>query len=145
MELKLQPIVTPFNLGHTMQCGQLFRWQQHGDYWYGIVEDRVLRVRQSANVLEFEGAGSDSVRTYFRLDDSFGRILAEISKDSLVNKAVQLLSGLRIVRQSPWECLISYICATHKSIPAIKSMIANLSKRFGQRLTFENSYFFKFP
>ncbi len=145
MKLRLRPSITPFDLEHTVQSGQVFRWQKYEDFWWGIVEGRVLRIRQSADVLEFDGADADCVRSYFRLDDNFGRILPEISIDSLMKRVVHQLGGLRIVRQNPWECLISYVCATHKSIPAIKMMIANLSRRFGQKLAFEDRSFFGFP
>jgi N-glycosylase/DNA lyase len=49
------------------------------------------------------------------------------------------------MRQDPWECLISYICATNKNIPAIKDMISNMCIRFGKKILFENEMFYTFP
>ena len=145
MELKLNQHLTPFNLENTLQCGQLFRWEKHGGLWYGIAEQRVFKVRQTNDVLEFEGANVDFVKNYFRLDDDLPHIISEISQDSLMKHAIQIFLGLRIVRQNPWECLISYICATHKSIPAIKNMIFDLSKQFGDKIAFEDYNFYTFP
>jgi len=62
-----------------------------------------------------------------------------------MRKAIQRFYGLRISRQEPWECLISYICATYKNIPAIKNMILNLSKRFGRKISFNGHDFYTFP
>lgn len=145
MELKLDSRLTPFDLESTLQCGQLFRWQKHGDWWCGVVEQRVFKVRQVSNVLEFGGASADFVARYFRLDDNLPRIASEICRDSLIRQAIREFHGLRIVRQNPWECLISYVCATYKSIPAIRNMISKLSQRFGKKITFEGSEFYTFP
>ncbi|MDH5634593.1 MAG: DNA repair protein, partial [Candidatus Bathyarchaeota archaeon] len=51
----------------------------------------------------------------------------------------------RLARQDPWECLISYICATYKNIPAIKNMIFELSRRFGHQVSYEGCSFYSFP
>jgi len=145
MELKLNQYLTPFDLEHTLQCGQLFRWEKHSDWRYGVVEKQVLKMRQTKDTLEFEGVNLDFVENCFRLDDNLPQIVSEINRDPLINQAVKAFSGLRIVRQAPLECLISYICATYKNIPAIKNMIHELSKRFGEEITFDNHEFYAFP
>ncbi|MEM3774915.1 MAG: DNA glycosylase, partial [Candidatus Bathyarchaeia archaeon] len=130
MEIVLKPW-QPFNLDLTLCCGQAFRWEKVGEWWYGMIKDAPLKVRQTGNTLKFEGANSSLVKTYFGLDDDLPLILSEVAKDKHIGEAVKALKGLRILRQDPWECLISYICATYKNIPAIKRMLDNLSKRFG--------------
>jgi len=145
MEYKLDHCLMPFDLENTLQCGQLFRWEKHGDWWYGVVEERILKVRQTKDTLEFVGANLNFVKNYFRLDDNLPHIMSQINRDFLINQAVKAFSGLRIVRQPPWECLISYICATCKNIPAIKNMIHELSKRLGEKMTFDDYEFCTFP
>ena len=145
MELRLNPNSTPFDLESTLQCGQLFRWEKHGDLWHGTVKDRVLEIRQRGSILIFEGANVDFVRSYFRLDDDLPQIISEISRDSLMRQAVHAFHGLRLARQDPWECLISYICATYKNIPAIKNMIFELSRRFGHQVSYKGCSFYSFP
>ena len=145
MELHLDHRSTPFDLASTLECGQLFRWQKVDGWWYGVTESAVFKVHQEDNVLDFEGVDIGSIRNYFRLDDDLPAITSEISRDALIEQAIQAFPGLRLVRQTPWECLISYICATCKNIPAIKNMILRLSERFGEKLAYENHYFHAFP
>lgn len=149
MEVKLDSSVMPFNLEHTLQCGQLFRWEKIDDYWYSVVGEKVIKIRQNNDTLQFQifpsGTDIGFIQYYFRLDDDLPHILLQIKKDEAIEKAVHLLYGLRIVRQEPWECLISYICATYKNIPAIKKMIQNLSKTFGRKIRFEDRIFYTFP
>lgn len=145
MKLTLDEHSTPFNLESTLLCGQLFRWKKEGDWWYGVVEDKVVKARQEKRILEFEGASLDFISRYFRLDDNLPKIISEIRRDPLIDKAAKAFPGLRLVRQNPWECLVSYICATYKNIPSIKNMVLQLSKRFGDEITFEDYNYHRFP
>lgn len=149
MEIKLDRSTVPFSLEHTLNCGQLFRWEKLDDWWYGVVADRVIKIKQSGDKLIFqvfpETQNQEFIENYLRLDDNLPSILSEINKDEHMRKAINLFYGLRLSRQEPWECLISYICATYKNIPAIKKMIHNISHQYGRKLSFDGYEFYTFP
>ena len=111
--------------------------------------ETVLKVRQEGGLLWFEthprSVGAEFLSGYFRLDDDLPLILSEINKDEHVDIAIRRFYGLRIMRQDPWECLISYVCATNKSIQAIKGMISSVCERFGRAVEVEGKRFFTFP
>ena len=134
-----------FNLDVTLCCGQVFRWDKRGEWWFGVVGDGVLKVRQVEAALEFHNADDGFVRRYFSLDHDLQRISCEIGKDDVVRAAVREFWGLRIIRQEPWECLISFICATYKSVAAIRQMLLRLSTKFGEKVVFEGCDFYSFP
>lgn len=135
----------PFNLDYTLCCGQAFRWDKQGEWWYGVVGEEAFRIRQKFKMLEFESTNAGFVENYFRLHDDLPKILSQINKDKKIEAAISRFRGLRILRQEPWECLISYICATYKSISAIKRILSNLSKRFGEETCLESHGFYTFP
>jgi N-glycosylase/DNA lyase len=135
----------PFNLDVTLCCGQVFRWDKKGDWWYGVAGDTAFKIRQVNAELEFANADEKFVENYFGLDDDLQKIRDDVGRDSHVRKAFQQFWGLRLIRQDPWECLISYICATYKSIPSIRHMLLNLSHKFGEKMVFDDCEFFTFP
>ena len=135
----------PFNLDVTLCCGQVFRWSKRGDWWYGVASGKPVKVRQVNAQLEFVNADEKFIENYFGLDDDLQKISVEIGRDEHVRKALQKFWGLRIVRQHPWECLVSYICATYKSIAAIKTMLVKLSKKFGEKMSLDGYDFYTFP
>jgi N-glycosylase/DNA lyase len=135
----------PFNLDVTLCCGQVFRWERKGSWWYGVIGNQVLKVRQNGEELEFAGADETLIVHYFGLEDDLQKISAEIGKDPHIRKALSAFWGLRVIRQPPWECLISYICATYKNIPAIRHMLLNLSRKFGEKQVFDGYAFYTFP
>lgn len=134
-----------FDLDFTLCCGQVFGWHKLGDWWYGVVGERAFKVRQLECALEFENVSEDFVRNYFGLDDDLQEISGSICKDEFIAAALSRFEGLRIVRQNPWECLISFICATYKSIAAIELMLSKLSKKYGEKISFDGLDFYAFP
>jgi len=151
----------PFDLNSTLSCGQLFRWvlsdragsdrSSNGDdgnenLWLGIAYNRVIEVRQRGDLLEFSGCDEEFIREYFNLDLDLDSVLASVNRDPFVGAAIAERRGLRIVKQEPWECLLSYLCAQNAGIPFIGRMIGNLSKMCGKRLDGPGGFkYYAFP
>jgi N-glycosylase/DNA lyase len=139
----------PFSLPYTLDSGQAFRWREGGNFWYGVLDGGVLKIRQEGNTL-LCSSSSDSIDTqmvyhYFALDEDLQRILASVMKDRRITEAVQTYFGLRIMKQDVWECLLSFAIATNSNIPRIKGMISNLCQRYGDRVEFEGEAYSLFP
>lgn len=141
--------IEDFNLEHSLTCGQVFRWRQNKGWWYRAIGNGVVKIRQAENSLEFvgtEGADWENVlSSYFRLDDNLREILHEIHKDDFISQAIGKYRGLRLIRQDPWECIISYIIAANSNIPQIERNLENLCRSFGKLITFDGMDFYAFP
>ncbi len=140
--------VRNFSLKHTLECGQIFRWQKSGNHYIVVSRDKIMKLRQDGNYLFFEGSrGADErfVEHYFRLDDNYSKILKSISRDNQIKKIIAGSKGLRIIRQDPWECLISYICSSASNIPKIRKNLDLLSRHFGREISFDGKKHFAFP
>lgn len=135
----------PFDLDLTLCCGQIFKWEKKDEWWCGVIEDKPIKIRQINTQLEIKNINSNLVKRYFGLNDDLYEIKRKICRDKHIEKALNKFWGLRIIHQDPWECLISYICATYKSIPAIRKMLYKLSEKFGEKKIFDDNIFFTFP
>jgi len=148
----MQELYAPdFDLGLTLESGQAFRWRKAAGpqpHWYqGFIQNTPLRLQQKGERLLIEGAlDARAVRHYFRLDDDLRQILRSIQKSSAhdphILKIIRRHWGLRVTRQDPWECLISYLCSAVNNIPRIERIIEKLSRKFGARL---GASLYKFP
>ncbi len=148
MQIELDPATTPFNIDFTLRCGQVFRWRKEGAIWFGVIDDACIAMTQDQNILTytvFPDAEPTLIHRYFRFDDDLPTITRSINKDAVIRKMLKLFEGLRLVRQDPWECLISFICATFANIPRIKGMVHNLCRAFGQRITCNGYTNYLFP
>jgi N-glycosylase/DNA lyase len=136
----------PFSLDQTLGCGQVFRWDKSAEgSWTGVVGRHVIRIRQDNRKIHFEGAPEWFIRDYFSLDIDLRDILSSIDRDPVIHAAIERCHGLRLVRQPPWECTVSYICSTNSNIPTIRKRIATLAKKFGQPLESRGERFYTFP
>jgi N-glycosylase/DNA lyase len=138
-------LTVPFDLDFSLCCGQVFRWLKMGGWWYGVVGDKVIKIRQCGCELEFEGADEGFVRHYFRLDDDLAEVGRCVDRDSYIHSALKQYAGLRLVRQEPWNCLVGFICSIQKNIPAIEHMLLQMSTRFGEERCFDGKTFHFFP
>ena len=138
--------VNKFDLDHTLRCGQVFRWRENKDNWIGILGNSVIKAKQEGDVLIVKSnLDMEDVMSYFRLNDDLDDISQHINKDEVMNEAIAMYGGMRIIKQDPWECLISYVCSRQNRIEKIKKIVSSLSKNFGDELQFENKIFYTFP
>ena len=121
----------PLNLDTTLSCGQLFRWKKQGDTWEGVADGRFITIRQDGSRLWYTGCSEAFLISYLHLDCDHEAIVSGFCCDSHIRAAVCRTGGLRIVRQDPWECIISYLCAQNANIPFITRMIENLCRAAG--------------
>lgn len=131
-----------FNLDHILSCGQVFRWEKN-DWWTGVVSGAVIRAKQDGSELIIDSSlDRDIIRDYFRLDDDIERIYASINRDETIASLIHKYRGLRLIRQDPWECLVSYICSSNNTIRNITNSIRRMCGCFGRKI--ENGYY-SFP
>jgi N-glycosylase/DNA lyase len=138
-------IVRDFDLEKTLKCGQLFRYDDIDDTYLINHRDMLFRVGQDKNILFFSGVDRDFINDFFRLEDDYKTIINSISKDKFMRKVIEQYYGMRIIRQDPWECLISYLCSARNKIPKIKQNLSMISKTFGSPISHQGDKGFSFP
>ena len=126
----------------TINSGQVFLWNKIKGQWVGIDGQDILILNQSP----FSAKSlSNNTDIFLRSSDNLQKILLNISKDKIVRNAVKQSPGLRLIRQDPFQCYISFICSSNSSIQNIKSMLENLCKKFGTRREFNGYELSTFP
>ncbi len=129
------------NLDYTINSGQVFLWKKIKKKWYGINGNDILVLEDTKKLKE----NMKNVDYFFRLDDDFEKIAYELKKDIFVRNALEMFPGLRLVRQDPFQCYISFIVSSNSNIPNIKSRLENLCKMFGMKKIVDGEEFFLFP
>lgn len=131
--------------------GQCFRMSQESSKFIDVVAFRKhLRIeclggenfRFSCSESEFQLIWAP----YFDLDTDYGAIadLCDLN-DNCLTSAVAFGRGLRILRQDPWETLVSFIISQRKNIPAIKKAVEDMCLVFGEPIIDEYGIWHGFP
>lgn len=128
----------PFNLQATLESGQAHRWRWNDGWYWGVIYGNLIKIRQYAGNIEVFSAPKGPkqlkglLNSYFRLDDDLLEIYGSISKDSRIEKMLEVYSGMRLLRQEPWECLCAFICSSISNIPRIGRNMESLSNALGK-------------
>jgi len=133
---------TDINIHETINSGQIFLWENYRDVWFVIDGQDIIMVKQTPfEIITF----SKKPKNFFREDDNYGKILKNITKDKIVKKASKYYPGLRVTRQDPFQCCISFIVSANSNIPNIRMRLQKLCIKFGTSVNFDKKEFFVFP
>jgi N-glycosylase/DNA lyase len=134
-----------FSLQPTLECGQFFRFTKILDTYIVQSSGRIFSLRQRGETLFYDGVDEPFLIQFFRLDEDLDLIYKEIDRDPFMHLAIEKYRGLRIIRQDPWECLISFLCSSAKAISHIRSMIEVLCRSSGRKISWGNMIGYRFP
>lgn len=133
------------NLKQTLFCGQCFRFKEIGDNMFeGIALDKYVRLRQLEKGIEIETDEKDLPfwKSYFDLELDYDKLMESFCRDETLKKACEGRK-IRVLRQEPFETLISFIISQNNNIKRITGIIDRLCECFGQKI--EGGYAFPTP
>ena len=143
-------------LSKCLRCGQTFRWKNIGDIWTFTLSDRIVLLRQYENLIKFSWieqnhSTQDNMSSLELEKETFNFVLDYFNTgiklndlydqwkeaDKLynigINKSVfDNYDGVRILRQDPWETLVSFICSSNNNVKRISKMCDTLCNEFGR-------------
>jgi N-glycosylase/DNA lyase len=134
-----------FSLQHTLESGQFFRFTKTRDTYIVQSLDRIFSVRQKGEFVFYEGVEEPFLIHFFRLEDDLDSIYKGIDVDPIIHRAIETYRGMRLIRQDPWECLISFLCSSAKAIPHIRSIVEMLCRSCGKRVFLNSHISYGFP
>lgn len=139
-----------FDLVHTFECGQCFRWNMLADGSYeGVHAGKALRIAHRSGDMVFFDTSEDDFeniwRKYFDLDRDYAGIKKRLSSDNVLKEAVREGSGIRILAQEPFETVISFIISANNNIPRIKLIIERLCAMYGTKIHAYKKTYYSFP
>lgn len=128
-----------FDIKQTLECGQCFRFTAADKSKYEITAfGKKLSIEQNGEKILFYPTTEDDFeniwKSYFDLNRDYDAVKKQLSGDKTLEKAMDYGSGIRLLNQEPWECLISFIISQNNRIPMIRRTVENISERCGTKI-----------
>ena len=129
--------IANFDLPHTLDCGQAFRWEEkENGIWKGVAYNKYLELEKLCNgtFILYNTTEEDfkNIWTeYFDLNRNYTEIITAISGNEILKNAALYGNGIRVLNQEPWETLCSFIISQNNNIKRIKGIIERLCENFG--------------
>src|SRR5271170_2175304 len=108
--------IREIHLASVLRCGQSFRWKNIDQVWSLAYKGRVLLVKQDDKTLYYSSIPEDKddtlqiIRDYLNLDVKVVNLYKDWGeRDPHFQKRTVSFSGVRVLRQDPWENLCSFI------------------------------------
>ncbi len=143
--------IDSFELKDIFECGQCFRWnlQEDGSYT-GVFGKNVLNIKKENDKITIEGICQNdiqkTVEEYFDLNRDYKKIKQKLAQiDENMKTSIQYGEGIRLLNQDLWETIVSFIISANNNIPRIKGIIERLSKKYGDKITWEGKDYYTFP
>lgn len=140
------------DLSVIARSGQCFRFFQSGEHEYLLfAKDLALKIIEEKPFYTFlcsEEEYHSFWKAYFDLDTDYTPLLSVVSSsDKILKKALLYGKGLRILRQDPWEMLITFILSQRKNIPSIMTCVRKICEQFGEQksCSFLPNGYYTFP
>lgn len=134
-----------FSLEQCLFCGQAFRWKHKDRGYEGIALGRYIYAEQEGTTVTLTGveekSGPDFIR-YFDLERDYGAIKEFYAHDKFLRQGMEYAGGIRVLRQPPFETLISFIISAFNNVARISRIINTICERYGKPL---GNGFFDFP
>ena len=140
-----------FDLAKISESGQCFRVRRFPDGTYRFVTgDEVIYLRKISedrySVCCSREAWNLIWKEYFDLSRNYRVIREKAGKQNdFIDRAMESGAGIRILRQDPWEMLVTFIISQRKNIPAISQAVEKLAAGYGKKITTKYEALYGFP
>lgn len=133
----VMPHKSLLDLDTTLQSGQVFRWEWDSGWWWGVINRAAFAIRPTEDGLFVRstlnsGEAISALSDFLRLGDDLDQIYREVARDVYLERAVARYRGMRLLRQDPWECLVSFVCSQVSNIPKIAKNLRSLVEKYGE-------------
>ncbi len=126
------------DLKQTAESGQIFRWETADPGSYDRAYEipafgRRIRIYQKGCDLAVscsEKEWNDIWASYFDMATDYRAIAEKIrlTGDGFLIRACEYGSGIRILRQDPWEMIITFMISQNNNIPRIRNSVKKICK-----------------
>lgn len=130
--------VHPFDLGQTLDSGQVFHWERARvsgiDGFAGCIGESPPRfvAQDEDGALLVPAPDAEEVFRYLGLDHDMPAIQATFpGDDAFLAEAIAFCPGIRLIRQPLWECLATFITSSLKQVAHIRAISLEIRRRWG--------------
>ncbi|KAF0242917.1 MAG: N-glycosylase/DNA [Planctomycetota bacterium] len=123
-----------FDLSLTLRSGQFFRYRPEGEGFRVVDGWRAFQIRQSGHAIHLSGTTRAHAIQLFGLDTDHTAALAALADDPRIAPLLPDYGGMRVMRQDPWQCLISFVCSAMSNVKRIQGNVEGIASAFGADL-----------
>lgn len=144
--------ISGFHPDHTFDNGQCFRWNKETDGSYtGVAFGKIVNIESADGAVILNNVTKKDYlerwEDYLDLNRDYEAVKRFLSEhDPKMRQAIGFGGGMRILKQDPWETVISFIISQNNNIPRIKKCVEGLCTHHGRLIgSYRGRDYYSFP
>ena len=123
-----------FNPKHILECGQIFRFFVNDKGNYEVFSlDKKAEIEETEDGYKVLTSDQEYFENFFDLKTDYNKIKKQIAKKlPFMEDIISHSEGLRILKQDPFEMIVSFIISANNNIKRIKLIIDKLCVSSGE-------------
>ena len=132
-----------FNSKHILECGQIFRYEKVDENTYAVYSgNKKAVIIENQTGFEIQTTDVKYFENFFDLKTDYSLVKQQLSLQNPTMKEACLFGGgIRILKQQPFEIIISFIISANNNIKRIQNLIKKLCEKCGTK----TDDYFAFP
>jgi N-glycosylase/DNA lyase len=131
--------VENFNIKHILECGQIFRYNKINENTYivhSLDKETTITKTNSSYTILCNDRDENYFVNFFDLKTNYSLIKEKIRtyNNTLFEKAINFGYGIRILKQDPFEMIISFIISANNNIKRIQKSIEFICLNAGKNM-----------
>lgn len=128
-----------------MDSAQCFSWQEMDGRFGAVLDGKPVWLWSQPDGIHAQGASLEFLRDYLDLNRDYAALAQEYAQIPMAKCSMEMISGLRILNQSPWDALITFILSANNNVQRIRKLVQRLCERFGERFDTQQGTLYAFP
>lgn len=126
-----------------IDSAQVFHWKgisdEKGTHFEAVVDGKKVSLEEKESGFLLRGVDEEDIPfwwNYFDLDRDYDAAARACEKYPIAQRAMQLLPGMRVLNQPPWETLLTFILSANNNVSRIRQLVEKLITSFGENGAF---------
>ena len=122
-----------FDVGQTLECGQIFRFEKRGEGLYTVYSaDKKAETEQKGDTVRITTDSPEYFRKFFDLDRDYSYLEKKCRAYGFLGEAYDFGKGIRILNQNLTEMIFSFIISANNNIKRIQLIIGRICDAIGK-------------
>ena len=126
---------------HIFECGQFFAYNKNGKDYEIFAGDKKAVVKEQDFGFEIVTKDTKFFEAFLDLGTDYSDLKKKLSKYEILKEPIKFGYGIRILKQSVFETLISFILSANNNIKRFTKTLFQIREKFGKKM----QDYFAFP
>lgn len=134
------------NLDKCLKSGEIFGWQKVNDSWYGLINNKPVKLTRDGGFIEFTGAVTKAeVHQYFDLSLDYSTLFNGLTLTPYEQYVIDNARGIRVCHELYDKAVITSLITPRNTIENAENQFRRICKAYGKTYKIDDVEIYSCP